>query len=431
METVDETIVRLRSVFSENLNWLELFANEVLPNLNSLPRVAMDFVMSIFGSEEIPPARHAEIALNHFVPISSSLRFASLAHQLLPGTDRYQFRLRYFGGLGDEDDKNLSRRNNPDATVALFIRSFFTSIFNNPEHAPVEMCVNRARSLFITVQCNNGQQRKDEKENKERVDLIDFPYQETIVSCINFSIMKPHGFFINWLATSNETISPRKYGEELMLVLSDQSWQRRNFAFFLLKLANFSVILHLRLSGILSADYNIVLQARSTEPAARFYIACGFDEGGPASSETDLERDVFQGFNSSLYNAVKSKTDFIHVIWDNDEIVWFTNKTGSFRKGKSVGKEFRTLVSSQDPEEFIFPFAAIREHLMLLATNLDFFYLPFQDSAPMHDFIQPNEFVPNRQRTFVCEVDRDSVAAKGSRSSGHLTDNAINFFIRW
>jgi len=432
IETVDDTVARLKLSFAGHGSWLEIISNEVLPHLNSLPPAAMDFILSIFGTDEgIKPARHAETYLNNFMPLCSSLRFAALAEHKITGTDIYQFRLRYFAGLGDDhDDENVSQRTDPDAKVAQFITKFFTGIFNNPEHDPVEKCVNRARSLYITVQ-SMPRKKQDPTNNNDGDEFMHFTDHETIVCCINFAIMKPRGFYVNWLATSNEVISPRKYGDDLMLLLSDQTWQRRHFDIFLVQVTNFSVLLHLRLTGELSADYNIVLQARSTEPAARFYTDFGFDEGGPASSTKGLETEIFQGFGKALSLSINSKTDFIHVIWNQDEIVWFTNKGGMFKKGKPIAKEFPTMVSTDDQETFIFPFAAVREHLMLLATTLDFFFLPFQDGTPMHDFIQPNMFVSNEQRTFVCEDDRDSVARKGSRTHGYLTDNAIDFFIRW
>jgi hypothetical protein len=457
-ESVQHYAARLRDAFSESLEWLESSLGvEVNATLLHLPESAIDFVLSVFGGDGHPPAIHAVDDLVNFKSLDRHLRFATLAEQRLSGetSGPYQFRVRYFAGMraeNQENKKSTASRNHPDLKVAKFIKNFFTSIFNNPDNEPIDDCTRRARSLYITARSpaksaknkksnsTRGKTKKasskkgngegDEEGDNEALDAD----EESIICCLNFALMGYRGFFVNWIATSNEEVNPRKYGEPLMTVLTDRSFQNRHLASFLMKLANLCVLLHLRSLNQLNPNYHIVLQARTAgndNKAAKFYHHIGFEEGGQVEQRSDLPKEVFPGFEDVLDLAVKSHTDYIHFIWDSDDISVFTNKTGTFHKIRSSSSPyFRPLADKGDDaarDNFVFPFSVVRQQIMILAGGLDFFFLPFRKGVSMHDFIKPNENVSAIHTTAIEKRDRDAL----SDPQGWLATNAIDFMIRW
>jgi len=80
-------------------------------------------------------------------------------------------------------------------------------------------------------------------------------------------------------------------------------------------------------------------------------------------------------------------------------------------------------------EDFFFPFAAVRNHLMLLASQLDLFFLPFRNGEHIHDFIMPNRFFQAANIVHITEEERVRVA--GTKHGGWLNDACIDFFSKW
>ena len=435
----------LQKAFNANLNELESAARKVLPDINSLSPKATKFLVSIFGDENILPVKHNDEDLAEFLSLGTSLKFAALAtNKVADGS--YQLRLRYFAGLGNDDMKDRSSPEQAAAVlVAKGIKRFFTSIFNNPENAPIEECVSRSRSLYITVKSSPHKATPDKSQSSEvpPEELVSSSTMlkptassaadETIVACINFSIMDGgHGFFVNWLATSNEEINQRKYGTSLQVVCANGTWQRRHLALFLLKAAHVSVILHLRMAGSLQDQYHIVLQARTSakEKSAHFYTKVGFEEGGVIDKESELSSAVFSQFPTVLETASKSNTDYMHWIWDTEDICVFKNSSGSFGDLRSFAKRLKSSfpkIVTSDTLSVTVPFALSREHYVLLSYQLEFFLLPFQKNADHQGFIMPNRLYDGGHFTLL----NDRALKSIRRNAGWLTDEAIDLYIRW
>ena len=441
-ETMVEVVQRLKTAIAEYSDNLEQLAREVQPDIDSLPPQAMNFLMAIFGGDGVPPATHADADLESFLNIGTSYKFASLAlHKMQNGLP--QLRLRYFAGLGDNDKKDRSKPEMiADIRLAKGIRSFFTQVFNNPENTPIEDCVNHARSLYITAKTfvpRPGKPKNitpDQQASAAEALKQEVPPDETIVACLNFACMGNHGFWVNWLAVSNEVIASRKYGAALNLLTGVHgTWQRRNFAVFLLKVAHLSVLSHLRLMGEYSSSYCIALQARtaSSENAPKFYTSVGFEEGDIVETDSQLSASVFEEFPTILRKAEDSPTDYIHFIWESNDICIFKNTTGTFGKSVAFLRRLRKNYLSvkfgeyDGEKSFSFPFAAIREHLMFLATNLELFFLPFRPKTDLNEFITPNQIFHNELTTHLIERDMGYIKDE----SGWLNDSLIDFYIRW
>ena len=76
---------------------------------------------------------------------------------------------------------------------------------------------------------------------------------------------------------------------------------------------------------------------------------------------------------------------------------------------------------------FSVPFAFVREHLQLLAQQLEFFFLPFQPGVDMDDFIMPTRSYSSRETTSLNERAVESI----KKHNGWLTDEAIDLYSRW
>jgi len=446
-ETKDEVISSLKDAFSSNVVELESLSNEVLPNINTLPPKAINFFLSIFGHNDILPASHVVEDLVMFVPICTSFKFASLAEHKMKKDKSHQFRLRYFGGVGDQDSETLTDRNNPKLELVDCIRMFYTSIFNNPENQHIDDCVRRARSLFITAKtlssrrgrAKNGDGKAGDQQASEAPCSLD--EKEEIIACINFAFLDGYGFFVNWLATTSEKVDPKKYGDELMVLCGQNStFQHRHLALFLMKAVNFAVVTHLRLKNTLSPnDYIIVLQARVTanEKSAKFYGSIGFDEVGPLDDESSLSKEVFPTFPVLMEQAKNSTSDYIHYIWDSLDICVFKNTTGSFGKVRSFSRRFKNVSYmnidfTKNKDEFFFPFAMQRRNLMLLASNLEMFFLPFLGSTEKEeDYIEPNSVYTDRLTTMITSHERNLLMKGKKGKAKWLNDECIDFYIRW
>jgi hypothetical protein len=426
----------LKEKFETSTAEMESYVKENLPDLKALKPPAIAFLTSILGNgpddEGANRIVHAEIDLIEFAALFTSIKLAALAGITI-GSKLYQLRVRYFGGIGDTRDPSVGR-NSSDLEVVDHIRKFYTAIFSNPEREPVDDCVRRARTLYVTARSikpvRSLPKRGETKTEEEPV------YEETIVSCINFALLGDEGFYVNWLATSNEDVSQKKYGDEVFLLCKAESWQRHQLATFLLKAVNVAVITRLRNVDKLSSKYNIVLQARSTptDHADRFYLAIGFDEGGYMESVQDLATEVFAGFDKLLEQAQQSFRDYIHFIWGCPDIVVFKNSTGKLSKNKSLSRGYANLFpeltekkDSSDEYLFQFPFIASRFELMVLATQLEFFYLPFRPGSDMMEFISPLTTGFGRAYTDLTKRDRERFQDK----EGWLTDQCIDFLLGW
>jgi len=189
---------------------------------------------------------------------------------------------------------------------------------------------------------------------------------------------------------------------------------------------------HLRLSGINTNRYNIVLQARTVgkDAATKFYHNVGFEETSPVERESELPTVVFPEFGDVLSKGTTSNTDFMHFIWNAEDISIFKNSTGTFGRIKVLARQYliqyAELDSDKNQESFDFPFAAVRNHLMLLASELDFFFLPFRRDADLYDYLRPRAGYEGRYDVQI------TVREKRLVSDGKwINDASIDFFIRW
>ena len=413
-----------------------------IPSMEQLSGPAVAFVASIYGSgDEFPPQTNLVEPLSSFFPILTSVKLAALAESKITDS-MFRLKLRYFSGLplGHKDVE--PPRGDPNTKVVQFIKRFFSKKFSNPDNDSIETCVRRARLLYITAATEKS------LDNGER--------EETIVAAVNFASMGPYGMYVNWLATSDEPITQKKYGEKFEIEAGGGSWQHRNFAQFLLKLANLSIVQNM---GKFASDLAhgefincVVLQARtdSVEKAHKFYRQIGFEECGFYDQDTELSKHVFKDFPDVLKLAEHSNRDFIHFIRDlekNPDLAIFKNTTGLLVKERGrqrqLTERFRDVKFLTEPGSFSFPFSSKREHLMLLASGLDFYFLPFQNDEDINEFLQPNNMYSQHSIVTVQRRDRECLINKwlGPRYSNsslapsnpgwELTDPTIDFFARW
>jgi hypothetical protein len=431
---VEDVMVKLREAFAANSENLEALSFEIIPNLETLPPIALNFFLSIFGGGNVDPSTFAGEDLIHFLPLYTSLHCASLAHcKMENGT--HQLRLRYFAGLGNAD--NQRERDNPGLVVANGIRSFLTSAFRHPDHADVEACSRRARSLYITARTivPTGKANAENNVNAGNAehDATDQNTNETIVACINFALMKGEGFFVNWLATSNQRLDPNIFGKDFCKEVGTDTLQHKHLAVFLLKAANLAVVSQLRLEGATLERYHILLQApiKGKERAADYYFRVGFEEVGYVELDNELDSEIFPGCLTKVNEGAASNTDYIHFIWNNTDIGVFKNNTGTFGNIKSFSRRFKKFFNEIDEnkqeDEFGYPFSAKRYHFHLLSTKCDFFYLPFDEDAVLSDFIEPNAAYTDKKIVIFAAKDR----AKLTEKDEWLNDICIDFFIRW
>jgi hypothetical protein len=432
-KSIKELLDNLRRLQSEHADVLDAIALEVVPDLDALPTAALNFILSIFGGCNVVATQYADEDLEPFGRLCTSFRAAKLiAHKMHNGM--YQLRVRYFAGLGEHQ----AQRDNPALVVANAIREFFTSIFNNPENDPIEQCSRRARTIYITVRTppEGGSKKSRKRKQISDTTVRDEPDpNETIIAAINFAFLPGKGFYVNWLATSNEPVNQKKYGREFSSLTSEGYWLRRGFALLLLRLANLSVLSHLGVTQAPSdGSYAIVLQARTTskDVAGKFYSRVGFEEVGLADQESTLAEQVFTEFSSLLNKASDSNSDFIHFIWGNDDLSIFKNTTGTFGDitpfTRTYSKYYAPLTFGTQTEEFSFPFSLERNLFMMLASRLDFFYLPFRGSANMNDFIKPSTQHLGSHTVTIKKKDRKRI---NDLRKGELNDELIDFLMNW
>ena len=428
IETEDELKLRLLKALDDNVDEFQAYVKEVIPNIKYLSPEAIRFFTSIFGGDDLLPARNAVEDLVAFLSIGTSPKVGVFAHQKMRD-ETFQFQLRYFAGVKKGNES-------PDAIKeGDYIKGFFNSIFNEPEREHINQCVDCARSLYITAKTMKYTQKAPPGEPRH------FSEVENIICCINFALIGTNrGFFVNWLATSKEyPIRTETYGNDFSPILPlDKSWFRKSFATFLMKAVHYAVATHLQLSRQLYASkYNIVLQARVApeERSGKFYHDINFDEVGFLLSETDLNEYVFPGFFNIMDTAKTSNSDYIHFIWNGEEedIAVFKNTSG--RLGKSNRPKHRLeKIKSYSPIEktykgycLQFPFLIQRKNIFLLATELEFFFLPFKVEAELDAFITASQSYNDGHAVWISETEKAIMA----KATGWVNSHSINFYINW
>lgn len=423
---------------------IESIANEVLPQIDSLSTEAVTFILSMLGGMETPAATNLRIDLAHFVPMFTSLRLATMAAQ--PGSNvnqESQFSVRYFAGNGENKGQGTSQSKNLDMVVSKMIETFFCDSFKKPEREEIRKCTTCAHSIFVTVRKPLEEKGDHRRTAKKGASIAASPEpelealkKESIICCLNFALLGTNGFFVNWLATSGAAVTEVQAGKDFLLVHGGGDWKRRGLGLFLMKATNLAVMTKLRLSDQFNAEhYCILLQARMTneEVGHLFYKAVGFEEAGTIESMAEMDHEAFPGCAQIVRDAPHSKVDYIHLICDDPNILLFRNRTGTFGKITSLASrcskivKFRELASPSAVKEFSFPFAFRRNLFLILAKNLDAFFLPFQQGAKMDDFIEANTVYTNNQTVVMSEKDRKTV----THNKGWLNDAAIDFMIRW
>lgn len=437
-ELTEMWMARLDAAFGINAEAMTGYVKQSRTELTSLGPEAIEFILSIFGSSDVLPVHHAVIDLEKFVPISSSLRFALLSKQKM-NTGVSQFAVHYFAGLQEHKEKR--EPSSTDIQTVNKLCTFLKSIFTT-EDKKITECIKYARSLFVTVKHSISKGKKKDPSSLPQAvgssdgdpkDDQEEEVKETVVSCINFAMMPKHGLYINWLATSNEEVTTRKYGKDLPLLVTNGRWYKSHFALFLLRAANLAVITYFKMFQLSVDDYMILLQASTKERATHFYTTHGFEEGEMVDSESSYDTAVFPGFKEVKEELEQSTTDRIHFMFNAENIVVFKNTTGLFGNTRILRYQpgydsVETLAASKAKDyEVTFPFKAVRNHLMILAQKLQFFYLPFQDGVDLGGFITPNRVFTDRHRAYLSERDIESIR----KPSGWLGDPSIDFMMKW
>ena len=368
-------------LFINGLQNLDGVAKVFRPTFECLEVPALNFVMAIFGNEKLPPQPSAHVPLISFLPLMSSLKVGTLAHDKVTSSETYRLHLCYYAGCSNQSDLTIEEQKELNAIGKIIIK-FLTSQFRNgTEDEVIQDCVNKSQSLYITAQ-HDGE----------------IP-TETIVSCINFALIPERGFYVDWLATSHEEITVEKYGPTFHCLCKGGIWVQRNLGLFLMQAANFAVYSHLSTLNPDLPSYTVALQARidREERAQDFYVNNGFEEIDNISAMSDLDFVVFDGFQALYEAAQKSTTDYLHITFAGDggeNIVVYRNTTGIIGPGLPFGKRAdsytQQFATQHDAGYFVFPFCAKRETLLLLASGLDFFFLPFKKGVDMDGYLHPS-----------------------------------------
>ena len=159
--------------------------------------------------------------------------------------------------------------------------------------------------------------------------------------------------------------------------------------------------------------------------------------------DSELSKNDFPNFPDVINVGETSKNDFIHFIGDiknNPDLAVFKNTTGLFIKEggaqRPLVEKFRDVTFQKERESFSFPFALKREHLMLLASGPEHYFLPFQNNAGINEFLEPNwmysqhTIVTIRRRDRECLIN-ERLGDNSPRPSWYITDSIVDFFGRW
>jgi hypothetical protein len=411
-----------RQAMSSHLRELQTAAHQI-PYIESLPPSAIGFLVSIFGDNDNSWEDHAAEPVSSFVSVVTSMKVAAISNSRLDdGTPRLT--LRYFAGLGARTD----RRNHPNIKLFNYVKKFFSREFDDYDRVSIDKCISRARTLYITAWT-------------EKVSS-DGEREERIVAAMNFAAMANHGFYVNWLLTSDENIHRDTYGERFEIEAAGGTWRKRHLALLLFKVANLAVSQHVSTNFVkIAPDYKepdgyfVVLQARThqKETAHKYYRSIGFEEVGFFDADPELKINVFPSFPDVINDAQDDLKDFIHFIRDvdkNPDLAIFRNSTGTFFKVKGgfrLTKNYEDVRSGSSVNEFSFPFACSIEHLMLLSSGLVYYFLPFNGDRDGQDFITPNNMYHQFDRCIVSERARSTLFS----GAQYLSDEIIDFYFKW
>jgi len=128
--------------------------------------------------------------------------------------------------------------------------------------------------------------------------------------------------------------------------------------------------------------------------------------------------------------GLNSYTDFMHLFVDEKDIVIFKNSRGMFDDVKCLkfNPHFKEALN-KTTDTITIPFRAFRQHYMVLAERLEFFFLPFRHDADMDNYISPNSTFNGKQ---ICHLSKDDIARiAGTNCGGWLNDECIDFMVRW
>ena len=74
------------------------------PTFECLEVPALNFIMAIFGNDKLPPQPSAHVQLISFLPLMSSLKVGTLAHDKVTSSETYRLHLRYYAGCSNQSD---------------------------------------------------------------------------------------------------------------------------------------------------------------------------------------------------------------------------------------------------------------------------------------------------------------------------------------
>jgi hypothetical protein len=361
----------------------------------------------------------------------TSLKLLSLAHSSTnDSNDDYRLQLRYFGGMGsggNENQQQTSHRQRPENQIANRLSQFFSSRFSHREAASIDDCVRKARTLYIVAYTDVFVEVGGNKARREEY-----------VAAINFAKMGNHGFWVNWLATSQLPITDEKFGQEFKYTACTNNWQCNHFALFLLLVTNLAVQSRLEMENELTDNYCVALQARTSqdEHAHRFYSKYLFHDNDTCDSAKEQDDNIYPGFSTIMQKHQNSTTDFMHFISNASEVqqdlVVFKNDGGVFlQKPKyllKVDQQFCDEDNKGILRRFVFPFSARRHDIMSLGSGLDFYFVPLQATKEPFDFVIPTE---DWQPTSVTVINKDEIDQLSEDPTCWVMDATMDLFINW
>ena len=376
--------------------------------LQKLGKHASAFLFQMVGYKMLSGKGHLDINLQEFAGIMERDQFKMIAHAKVTDNE-YRLRLRYIGGDQFTEDHRNKR------SIDL-VSKFLEEHFGSDESMHISDCTTKARTLFITA-------------------MADQPSgTEMIVSCLNFSLLGAHGFFINWLVTSSELITVGKYGGQFTKIEAmGGNWMNRGLASFLIKTVRLAVAINLSYLGNDLSDLNMVVRARVSkkEISHRFYEYMGFDEIGAVVTPDEKEL-VFSSFENCLDSAKKSTVDFVHFIENDLNVVtwrhlsWISGPRQIWHVVVPEQKNFGRHIF--DKSLIIFRFNIMWEHVLVLLAGLDLLYYPFQENVAHKEFVKPEVCLYDPGET--CCVD-DSERTAMFTKDRWPGEGSIDFIARW
>lgn len=404
--------------------------------LDTLSVEAQQFIFGMVGLIK-PLLSHLQGPLKIFDPLMPTTSFRAISgarcgeHGSL-----YRLQLRHYCNPTYPDTAESEVLREQSAFVEEVLVSFLHDHFGDSELPSLRENITRSRTLYITAYTDEP------------------PDNECVISLLNYSTLGAHGFYINWLATSSELITKKKYGVKFSRIEAaptgpTMTWQHRHLALFLLQLAKLATTCALQHEGLYDPSrYYVVLQAsmKRGEIGHTFYTRHNFRAMVTPTPET-MDSAVFQGFKQLL--DVQREKD-----WTLDYIQWhdfskdmkymktLLNISGNFDRRRSKNHQRSLVVSPEfkrvQPGEnnaISVPFNIIREHLMVLSSGLEFFYLPFAENVDLKQCMQPSSRIDQNMITSISSKEREIIGTSkesaGKPRAGWFNDECINFVVRW